>query len=401
MANIKDFFSEREKRQSNNSIDFKERIRLHNLKVFLSVVAVVGGFIALVVILNLLWEDKTYTDISTVASSEISVVTGANAINLKGSLLIYSKDGVSCVDSKGKAVWNESYEMQSPIVATCGSTVAIGDYNGRNIYVANNSKILGTIKTNLPIRAVAVADTGAVATVLDDSNVIRIYIYDGNSNTETPIVEAKATMNKSGYPVGVSLSPNGKLMMVSYLYVDSGSMKTSVSFYNFGDVGSNKVDNFVSGFDYDGSIVPVVRFMDNDSAFAIADDRIVFFNGNEIPDAQGTALLNEKVMAVYNNQDYVGLVFLNTGGESLYRLDVYNSDGKKVNSIDVGFEYTDIIFNKDEVVIYGGNECYITTVKGNDKYTGLLPLDVRLMIPISSYKYQLVGDSSMQTIEFN
>lgn len=401
MATIKDFFSEKEKRQPNNEISYKERIRAHNLRVFFVTFGTIVGVVLLVVILNILWKDKTYTDISTVSSSDVSVVSGASTVNLKGLLLIYSKDGVSCVDSKGKAIWNESYEMQSPIVSTCGSTVAIGDYNGRNIYVANNSKILGTVKTNLPIRALAVADTGAVAAVLDDSNVIRIYIYDGNTNTDTPIVEAKATMNKSGYPISVALSPNGKIMMVSYLYVDSGSMKSSVSFFNFGEVGSNKVDNFVSGFDYVDTIVPFVSFMDNDSAFGISDDRIVFFNGNEIPDAQGTAILNEKVMAVYNSTDYVGLVFLDTDGEGIYRLDVYNSAGKKLNSIDIDFEYTDILFNKDEVVIYGGNECYITTVKGTKKFMGLLPMEVRLMIPISSYKYQLIGDNSMQIVEFN
>lgn len=398
---IIDFFSEREKRQSNKTIDYRERIRSHNLKVFFATFGTVVGIILLVAVLNVLWKEKTYTDVSVVNSSDVSVVTGASALNLKGSLLIYSKDGVSCVDSKGKAVWNESYEMQSPIVSINGSTVAIGDYNGRNIYVANNSKILGTVKTNLPIRAIAVADTGAVAAVLDDSNIIRIYIYDGNSNTETPIVEAKATMNKSGYPISVALSPNGKLMMVSYLYVDSGSMKTSVSFYNFGDVGNNKVDNFVSGFDYDNTITPYVDFMDSDSAFCISDDRIVFFNGGEIPDVQGTALLSEKVKAVYHSQDYVGLVFLNTDGESLYRLDVYNSVGKKINSLNIDFEYTDIEFNKNEIVIYGGNVCNIVNVKGNTKYSGLLPIEVRLMIPVSSYKYQLVGENSMQTIEFN
>ena len=81
--------------------------------------------------------------------------------------------------------------------------------------------------------------------MLDDAEVVRIYVYDGNTNTDEPIIESRATMDKSGYPVSISLSPNGKLMVVSYLYVDSGNMKSSVAFYNFGEVGKNETDNFV------------------------------------------------------------------------------------------------------------------------------------------------------------
>ena len=63
-----------------------------------------------------------------------------------------------------------------------------------------------------------------MATVLDDTNVIRLNVYNGNENTEKTIVNATVSMGKSGYPVSISLTPNGKIMAVSYLYVDSGNM---------------------------------------------------------------------------------------------------------------------------------------------------------------------------------
>ena len=178
---IIDFFKEKEKRQQDSDIDYRERIRAHRLSVFAKTVTICAGLVLLLVVMNVLWKSKTFTDLSIQNTYPVSVVAGATARNLNGYLLISSKDGVSCIDDKGKAIWNQSYEMQSPIVATCGSTVAIGDYNGRTIYVANKEKILGTVKTNLPIRSVAVSDNGVVAAVLDDTDVIRIYIYDGNT----------------------------------------------------------------------------------------------------------------------------------------------------------------------------------------------------------------------------
>ena len=402
MAVIKDFFTEREKRQQNNDLDYKEKIRAHKLFVVIRTVVGLVLFIAIVAVSNIAYKEKTYSGTIVTSSVPVSVVTGAVPLNLDGNLLIYSKDGASCIDSKGKAIWNESYEMQSPIVSVCKGTVAIGDYNGRTVYVANKNKTLGVIETNLPIRGVAVSDNGVVATVLDDSNVIRIYVYDGNENTDTPIVEAKATMNKSGYPISVSLSPNGKIMMISYFYVDSGEMKSSVSFYNFGEVGSNEIDNFVSGYDYAGALLPYVQFMDNDSSFGIADDRIVFFKGDEIPENRATSLLSEEVIGVYHNSNYVGLVYTDTTGEYTYRLDVYNGNGDKLSSINFNIDYTDIIFNKDQVMIYGGDECSIYTVKGDEKFSGLFNSNINLLIPTSSqYKYMVVTGSSLDTVELN
>ncbi|MCR4991016.1 MAG: DUF5711 family protein [Lachnospiraceae bacterium] len=399
---IIDFFKEREKRQYDTEIDYRERIRAHKLSVFLKTVTICGGLVVLLVIMNVLWKSKTFSDLSVQDSYQVSVVAGASARNLNGYLLISSKDGVSCVDDKGKAIWNQSYEMQSPIVATCGSTVAIGDYNGRVIYVANKEKILGTVKTNLPIRSIAVSDNGVVAAVLDDTDVIRIYVYDGNTDTSEPIVQAKATMNKSGYPISVSLSPNGKIMMVSYFYVDSGNMKSSVAFYNFGEVGSNETDNYVSGYDYVDTVIPYIRFMDSDSSFAVSNDRIAFFNGKEKPVNVASALTDSEILGIYNNENYVGLVFADTTGTALYRLDVYNSLGNLVGNIYFNMDYLDIVFNKDQVIIYDDNEIQILGVKGNVKYAGMLPENANLIIPTNSaFRYLVVGRESMDLIELN
>ena len=402
MATIKDFFAEKAKRQQDTDVDYREKIRAHRLAVFIWTTIGIIAFIAFMTVTNILWKQKTFTELRSVSSTPVSIVTSASGMMLGDSILIYSKDGASCIDVKGKAVWNESYEMQSPIVSVSGSSVAIGDYNGRNIYVANKDETLGTIRTNLPIRDLAVSSNGVVAAVLDDSDVIRIFVYNGNEDTDVPIVEAKATMSKSGYPIRVALSPNGKIMMVSYFYVDGGNMKSSVSFYNFGEVGSNKVDNFVSGFDYVNTVMPYVRFMNDTSSFGVSDDRVVFFKGNEIPDHVATALIDGDIVSVYNNTDYVGLVFLNTSGESTYLLDIYDASGNKISSIPFDIDYTDIVFSKDTVIIYGGDDCIVSSVKGQEKFAGKFDKNVRLLLPSnSSYKYTLVTGESVESVELD
>lgn len=403
MVNIRDYLKEREKRKGTSiHIDYREKIRSHKLTIFYRVVLGVVLTVTIIVFLIIQWRDKVFTQSVVTGTAPITIVQGAKVENLGGNILLYSKDGASCVDTKGNAVWNRTYEMQAPMISVSGQTVAIGDYNGRSIYVMDKEGERGTINTNLPIRDFCVSASGVVATVLDDTNVIRLNVYNGNENTEKTIVNATVSMGKSGYPVSISLTPNGKIMAVSYLYVDSGNMKSSVAFYNFGEVGINETDNCVGGYDYLNTVIPFVRFMDNDSAFAVSDDRIAFFSGAEKPTNVALKFLEEQIQSIYYNENYVGLVFHNPSGESIYRLDVYNSVGNKVGSQFFDIEYTDIIFNKDQIIIYNDLNCQICNMKGVDKFTGEFEKRAALIIPTSSaYKYVAVTADSIDSIELN
>ena len=401
MSNVRDYLKEKEKRLGGTtSVNYKDKIWSHRLAVFYRAALVIVLAAAAVVFLALQWRNKVFTDSVILNSTPVTVVQGAKVRKLGSSILLYSKDGMSCLDSKGNALWNQTFEMQTPIVAVCNNVAAIGDYNGRTIYVVNSTGQLGTINTNLPIREICVSESGVVAAVLDDSDVTRIFLYNGNENTETSIVDFKATMDKIGYPVSISLSPSGRLMAISYLYVDSGDMKTSIAFFNFGEVGKNQSGNYMSGYDYLDTIVPYVQFMTDSNAFGISDDRIVFFEGSEKPANTATKFIEEEVQGVYYNESYVGLVFVNQTGESAYRMDIYDVSGDKIHTLFFDMEYTDIFFNKDQIVIYNDMDCQISNIRGVDKFAGEFEKPVTLLVPTSSvYRYVAVTGSSIDTIE--
>ena len=191
-----------------------------------------------------------------ISSVEIKIPSNAEMMPFATHLLTYSKDGISCMDTKGNAVWNQTFGMQNPMVDINQNVVAVGDYNGREIYVMNTDSLLGKITTNRPVRNFCVSAGGVVAAVLDDTDVTLICLYDAKGNE---LVRFRTTMRESGYPVEVSISPSGELVCVSYLYIDSGHMKTSVAFYNFGAVGQNNTDNYVSGYDYVDTVVPFYK----------------------------------------------------------------------------------------------------------------------------------------------
>lgn len=260
----------------------------------------------------------------------------------------------------------------------------------------NTQGILGEVSTNMPIRALAVAQTGVVAAVLDDADVTWIYLY--NSKGEAA-VRFKTTMSQFGYPIGISLSPNNNLAMVSFLAEDEGAVKSSVAFYNFGEVGQNEVDNYMSGYDYP-AVVPYVRFMTSGLAFAVADDRLAFYEGAQKPVSKFEVLLEDEVRAVYHNETYVALVTYDSTGGHKYMLTVYDSDGEKHLSQGFDLEYRNVVLKGENVYIYGETECSIFNMSGVEKYNGAMNTNISLLIPGDSIgRFTLVNQESIDTVE--
>ena len=398
MINVRDYFkNKKEKKEKGNRISYLEKIKSHKFMIFYRSVLLFALVAAAVAVMLIQWNNKIYTQCVTVSSIETGKPQNGNLAAFSEYILTYSKDGASCMDGKGNAVWNETFEMQNPMVDICRDVAPIGDYNGRSIYIMNTAGSLGEITTNRPIRNFCVAANGVVAVILDDSGLTYIYLYDKNGKE---LVRIRTTMKDSGYPFSISLSPNGKLLCVSYLFVDSGELKSSVAFYNFGEVGQNQTDNYVSGYDYSNSVVPYTRFLDNGSAFAVSDDRVMFFSGGQKPVSAAENLVSENVQSVYYGSEYVGLVFNSTQGGSKYRLDVYHKSGKLEQSVEFGIEYSDILFHDDQIIIYNESECCVYNTNGTEKYSGNFDKAVLVLIPQSSpYRYMVVTPDSVDTIE--
>ena len=207
-------------------------------------------------------------------------------------------------------------------------------------------------------------------------------------------------MKDSGYPVGITISDNGYLVSVSYLYMDNGMMRSSVAFYNFGPVGQNAIDNFVSSYDYTDTIVPFVKFLNNEKAVAVADNRLVFYEGNQKPVSIADILLDGRIEGVYYGSGYVALVYNDVTGNALYKADIYNDSGKLEDTLMLNLRFSDILFHKDKVIVYNEQECLVHTIGGMDNFNGKFNKQALTLIPAAaSYEYVIVTPDSIDTIE--
>lgn len=399
MADIRSYMKEKETRQKREKrqIDYKEKIARHKTASVYRVLLLLLLAAAFIVFVVIRYKRHTYTDYDIIATSPRESISGTTDVKLGSSILTYSKDGAHCTDSRGNVTWNQTFEIQDVILARNGETVAIGEYNGRSIYIANAEKLLGEISTTMPIRQLAVSETGNVTAVLADTDLTWINTYDSSGEMSR---EGRAHMDDSGYPMAISVSPSGELLLVAYVYVDAGILRTKVGFYNFGLVGSNYSDGLVSTYSYTDMVIPCVGFLNDDTAFTVGDNRLTIYSGAHVPEEAAGHLYDREIRSVFYGGKYIGLVFLSDNNENRYQLKVYDTESGGVSDFYFDLEYTDIFFEKDNFVIYNELECQILTIDGMEKFHGTFSKAVRLMAPIgNAYKYLLMTDDSIDTIQ--
>ena len=75
---------------------------------------------------------------------------------------------------------------------------------------------------------------------------------------------------------------------------------------------------------------------------------------------------------------YAAVVVDSTSG-SPYRLDVYNTDGKKVTSIDFDYAYTGVLIDGDRLILYNEESCRVYNLDGHEKFNGQFDYSVSLV----------------------
>lgn len=397
MAKIRQFTSDKEMKYK--KMDLEETIKLYKRSRLIKMIFCSVGILIFFVSIYYLWDNASYSTYTEISSIPRTSGNESICLNHNERIITYSKDGISSMDTKGKVIWNETYQMQKPLVEVNGSAVAVGDYNGNIIYVLNEKGKVAEINTNLPIQDLCISKTGIVAAVLKDSKLTRLNLYNIKGEE---VVKSECRMNQNGYPLAVALSDNGEVMQVSYLYVDSGSLKSSVAFYNFSGVGQNSIDRLVSGNEYADTILPYIGFLGKDAAFAVGNSRISFYAGEEKPVSVAEKLLSEEIQAVYKGEEYVGLVFIDTTGAALYRLDIYDKKGKMICTQSIDIDYQNILIQKNTVVVYSNTECVMYNLSGREKYRGIFGKSVSLIISSTKRnRYILVSSDSIDIIEMN
>lgn len=311
-------------------------------------------------------QTRTYTGYEVLKTVKREDSSGTQFDVFNGNILKYNKDGASLVDTDNKTIWNQTYEMQSPMTDSCENYVVIADKKGDRIYIMDRSGPCGEIKTAMPIQRVQVASQGTVAVLMEQEGTGYIQVYDKSGEY---LAGGEVHTENSGYPLDLAISNDGKKLAVSLLDVNEGTVKTTITFFYFDSMGQNEIDNIVGQYSYSEMVIPKVEFLTNDVMVGFGNGKAVIFDASNKPKVRKELELKREIRSIFYNDAYMGFVFDNENKESSYHMNIYDLRGAEVLSQDFRMEYQEIGFlENDEICIRNDLECAIYTLRGIRKY---------------------------------
>ena len=311
-----------------------------------------------------------------------------------------TRDGASYLDQKGKTVWNQAYEMNTPYVSVNGEYCAVADQGKTTIFIMNMDGTTGQAETNKPINKIAVARTGVVYALLEDS--VASYITVFSREGKALDISIKSVLDGDGYPVDIAVSPDGTELMASFAYIEGGTLQNKVVFYNLGEVGQSAGGNrVVGGFsdDFSGHLAGRVHFSDDTHAQAFYDGGIAFFSTKVLtsPELIAKVELDETIRSVAYDGDYVGIVTDNNGKDSNgdpYALTLYRLNGQVVFRRTFRFNYTGFVVDHRKVLLYNDKTLMVYDANGALKYNG----DLNAAIHMARVQEDMTSPFSMNVL---
>lgn len=355
-------------------------------------------FVVVIVVISFLF-NKQYKGYKIVDSNVTNYENTANYIEFVGGLLKYTPDGVSYIDANGNTVWSAGVDMKQPVAVVSGKYVAIADLSGNAVGVFNDEGPVSNVIMPYTICDVDVANQGAFAVVLESEETNYINLYNKKGEI---VYEIQTTIDKSGYPLDISISDDGEKLFTSYLNIENSLAENSLAAYNFGDVGQNSnADRMVGGYKFDSEVIPKVEFIDNDTVVAFGTHTITVYAMKEKPTDKASIELEEEIRSVFYSEKYIGVVQNYTiDDKHKYMVKVYDLNGNLKFESYIDFDYNNIYAANKEIIITGGADCLIYRANGSVKFQGQLAGNIMSMVPNSnSLEYVVVYDDLTETIK--
>ena len=339
----------------------------HKKRIIFAIAMCIVAAIALFVgILNVV-VNKYYTEFEVLAATPRKDSNSVQYKEYAEGVLKFSRDGAAGIDAKGNILWNGSYDMNNPQADVCGKYVVIGDVGGKEWYIYNGKDSGTRFEETLSVVQVQVSQQGIVAVMLEDKDSNEVHIYNPYGDTQKLLAEIPTNVKEDGYPMDISISDDGKKLVTAYFFVNEGVGESHVSFYNFDEVGEDKVNRIVGGVDYGETLVHNVEFIDNNTVCILKEDGFALYSMEELPEEIVTETIEAKIKSAVLGSSGIGFV-LDSEEEGWQEFVLYTLAGKKMLSKKIDYEYETVSMIGDEIVFLSDLEGIILRNTGSEKF---------------------------------
>ena len=392
MADKKDF-----KEVQLNVEELEEKIMEHRRRIFNRVVRILFILMACVAGAGLWMALKSYNSYEIKNTIELGDKSTARYKAFAGNILEYSNDGIVYMDSVGTQIWNQSFEMVSPQISTCQKYLAVFDKNGTDIYLMNENGLVKNIETTMLISTVCVADQGSLAVLMIEDDNYYVKLYDKNGKE---LAGGEFFGEQGKIPIDIALSYDAQKLAVDMVDITSGSLNTTISFYNFGSVGQNEINNIVGSYTYEDVLIPEIAYVSDDRMIALGNDRFMIFDGTQKPKLKKEVKLDKEVSNVFYTEKYIGMAYSNNDEKGTMHICVYDMSGNMTMENDTDMQYSNIDFlSNNEVCLTSQYECEIYTVHSIKKFSYTFDTEIyKVFYESGVNNYVIIHEGAMDEV---
>lgn len=380
-----------------NTEELDKKIRAHRLKIVRIILCIAAILVLATAAIMLFFRLREYTDYDVLSSTERTSTIAAKYISFNNGVIKYGNDGAIYTNYADELIWNQTYEMQDPLIDVCESYVAFGEKGGKNVYILNTERLQGSIETTLEIVSVRVASQGTVAVLMRDESTSYIHLYDKDGND---LAGGQISIKNTGYPMDIALSNDAIKLAVTMLDINEGNIKSLIAFYNFGSVGQNEIDHMVGSCSYSDMVIPQIEFVTNDRILAFGDSSILIFEGTQKPVFTKRVDVDVQIKSLFYNKAYFGFIYNNEDEENTRHMEIYDTAGAHILSKDFALDYDTVEFlANNEICIRNEKECQIYNTYGVKHFASNFdnPL-YKILSGISSLEYTFILEDTVEKV---
>jgi hypothetical protein len=364
-----------EERRDNEQ--FSESLSRHHLYRY------IGGIVLVVLVAALVWYwffyplTRPYSVVQERWSQEIVTVTGQQYTPFSDGILQYSGNGATFYNESSKMVWSASYEMKNPAAAVQGDYALVYDQGDKTAVILSAEEgLIGNILTELSITKGTISAYGVTALLVEEDLANNMLFYDKLGGQLE--IKVKTLMNESGYPMDMSFSPDGQMMIASFVYIDSGVMQNRIVFYSF-DTDRNTSTHAVAAFQqYGDTLFADVAFLGNERAAAFGDGKIVLYSLKKRTDPQELTVIEPegKITNLAYDEDHIAYATTNGDLVQSRLLYLYNTDGTRIFDTETTFEFSEMNLGEEGLYLTGSSSVQYLNLKGKVCFTGSLDCNI-------------------------
>lgn len=191
-----------------------------------------------------------------------------------------TSDGITSYNFEGEEIWSDTFSMDQFVSVQRKPYIAVGSIQGKHIILFNEKGRQAEIVTANPIVYFSVTESGGIATIENENNSYTVTAYDA---TGKKLCWRTTFISTDGYPVVAELSPDNKLLLISYVSVDEPQVISRVIAIDVEDRETESLDNIKYGYKQTNNLVYDIEFISKNTWVSIGDKVIDWYDleGNQ------------------------------------------------------------------------------------------------------------------------